>query len=60
MCFVLFFSNSSGDMAGLESWPAFQARALEIQMSSDFLDALKLVGIDSFGKAGFHLCCQPC
>ena len=46
-------------MAGLESWPAFQARALEIQMPSDFLDALKLVGIDSFGKLAFICASNP-
>ena len=40
-------------MAGLESWPAFEARALEIQMTSGFLNALKVVGIDSFGKLAF-------
>ena len=46
-------------MAGLESWPAFQARALEIQMTSDFLDALKVVGIDSFGKLAFICAANP-
>ena len=46
-------------MAGLESWPAFQARALEIQMPSDFLDALKMVGIDSFGKLAFICASNP-
>ena len=59
MCFGFELPNSSGDMAGLESWPAFQARALEIQMTSEFLDALKLVGIDSFGKLAFICAANP-
>ena len=46
-------------MAGLESWPAFQARALEIQMANECLEALKLVGIDSFGKLAFICAANP-
>ena len=46
-------------MAGLESWPAFQPRALEIQMTNEFLEALTLVGIDSFGKLAFNCAANP-
>ena len=46
-------------MAGLESWPAFQARAPGIQMANEFLEALKLVGIDSFGKLAFICAANP-
>ena len=55
----VFFEHPRAIMAGLESWPALQARALEIQMTNEFLEALKLVGIDSFGKLAFICAANP-
>lgn len=46
-------------MAGMESWAAFSARALEIDIGTGLLDELKNAGISSFGKMAFICAANP-
>ena len=46
-------------MAGLESKPAFKARALEIGMETQFFDDLAAAHVDTFGKMAFVCAANP-